>query len=307
MRRALCCLIAFWLVLPCFGDDPTDLEADVINVVAQAKDATVAIHLGGGTGSGVIVSPDGLVLSVAHVTGSLGQRAAVYFADGSVAAAETLGLEPGTDCGMLRLLGGGPWPFVALADAENENVTPTLDQPVVALGHPGGFDATRPVVARLGTILEVDPDDGTLRTDATLSSGDSGGPLLNRHGEVLAIHARVGPALDANYHIAVARFLEQWSKLLEGGAPTAHLGAVGRDALAGFVVGSVEPGSTAERAGLIRGDVIVGFNGVKIGRPPQGRSLRSFLALRRPGDDVELRITRRGQAMQLTVTLDPPR
>ncbi|MEM7577547.1 MAG: trypsin-like peptidase domain-containing protein [Planctomycetota bacterium] len=320
MRRVIACF-SLWLftgfATAQHADERAALEQDIIAAIAHAQDATVAIHLGGGTGSGVIVSPDGLILSVAHVTGSPGQRAAVYFADGSVAVAETLGLEPGTDCGMLRLLGGGPWPFLALATHEHdqrenedaqdpEDATRRVGGPVIALGHPGGFDPTRPVVARFGTTLDIDPRDATLRTDAVLTAGDSGGPLLNRAGRVIAIHARVGPSLDANYHIAIERFLEQWSRLLEGGTPIASLGAVGRDALAGFAVGGVEPNSAADRAGLTRGDLILGFNGVAIGRPPDGRSLRSFLALRRPGDVVELHVKRRGQTMKLTVTLDEP-
>ncbi|MEM1097480.1 MAG: trypsin-like peptidase domain-containing protein [Planctomycetota bacterium] len=289
-----------------------DLQADLIAAIDHAKDATVAIHLGDGTGSGVIVSPDGLILSVAHVTGAPGQRAAVYFADGSVAAAETLGLEPNTDCGMLRLLAPGPWPFVELAanHATEQHDGPMLldpNTPVLALGHPGGFDATRPVHARFGHVLSVETDDQTIQTDAALTAGDSGGPLLDREGKVIAIHARVGPRLDQNYHVPVARFLEQWTRLLEGGPPTARLGAVGRDTLTGFRVGGTEPASPAERAGLTRGDVIVGFNGVALGRPPDGRNLRSFLALRRAGDQAELRIQRRGQFMNLSVTLDAPR
>ncbi|MEM8784055.1 MAG: S1C family serine protease [Planctomycetota bacterium] len=317
--------IVLWLIAGALGlisfraaaqdsDALADLERDFVAAIANAKDATVAIHLGDGTGSGVIVSPDGLILSVAHVTGSSGQRAAVYFADGSVAVAETLGLEPGTDCGMLRLLAPGPWPFAELvapdAPPDEDQTAPASGTPVVALGHPGGFNPERPVHARFGRVLDVDDQasggDGTLRTDAALTAGDSGGPLLDRGGRILAIHTRVGPRLDQNYHVPVARFLEQWTKLLEGGVAPATLGVVGRDALTGFAVGAVEPGSAAQRAGLTRGDVIVGFNGVAIGTPPNGRSLRSFLALRRPGDPVELRVLRRGQAMNLTVTLDAP-
>ncbi|MEM8494229.1 MAG: trypsin-like peptidase domain-containing protein [Planctomycetota bacterium] len=308
-------IAAFCLLWAAMADaesgDRADLQADLIAAIDQAKDATVAIHLGDGTGSGVIVSPDGLILSVAHVTGAPGQRAAVYFADGSVAAAETLGLEPNTDCGMLRLLAPGPWPFVELAASstpeQQDNPSPVgPDTPVLALGHPGGFDATRSVHARFGHVITVDADNQTLQTDAVLTAGDSGGPLLNREGQVIAIHARVGPRLNQNYHVPVARFLEQWTRLLEGGPPTARLGAVGRDTLMGFRVGGTEPESPAERAGLTRGDVIVGFNGVALGRPPDGRNLRSFLALRRAGDQAELRVQRRGQFMNLTVTLDAP-
>ncbi len=302
------------------ADDLVALETQLIAAIERAAPATVAIHLGQGTGSGVIVSPDGLILSVAHVTGSPGQRAAVYFADGSVAAAETLGLEPGTDCGMLRLLGGGPWPFIDLSitnenhdgpAAPHVNAQPTLHTPlhtpVLALGHPGGFDPARPVHARLGSILHIDDPasggDGTLRTDAALTAGDSGGPLLNPAGQLIAIHARVGPTLDANYHIPLSRFLEQWNKLLQGGRTPAALGAVGRDALNGFIIGAVEPDSPAHAAGLTPGDLIVGFNGVALGT---SRTLRSFLALRQPGDDVQLRILRRGQPLNLTVTLTQP-
>ncbi len=292
-----------------------EIEQRIQAVVEKVAPATVAIQIGDGTGSGVIVSADGLVLSVAHVTGAPGQRAAVHFADGSVAAAETLGLEGKTDCGMLQMVGPGPWPHAPVAshqnhsEAENEPRGPQPGDFVVALGHPGGYDADRPVVVRVGRVTGVDIGGvegqdgfgGDLRTDAALIAGDSGGPLLDLDGRVIGIHTRIGSSPSVNFHVPVARYAAQWSALARGGRAAARLGAVGRDTLTGFRVGAVEPDSPAAAAGLTRGDIIVAFNGETLG---PGRPLDSFLAPRRDGDAVSLRVRRRGQDMDLTVTLD---
>ncbi|MEL7087146.1 MAG: trypsin-like peptidase domain-containing protein, partial [Planctomycetota bacterium] len=199
------------LLVPETLEQLRDLETRVQAVVARAAPATVALNVAGrGSGSGVIVTPDGFILTAGHVIGPPGRLIQVRFPDGSAAPARTLGHDRGNDAGMAKLEGDGPWPFVPMAtpgSLEHGDWT-------VALGHPGGFDEARPVVARLGRALKIGRQ--SLKTDNALIGGDSGGPLFNLRGQVVAIHSRIGRQARVNVHVPVGNFRETWAQLAEG-------------------------------------------------------------------------------------------
>ena len=88
---------------------------------------------------------------------------------------------------------------------------------VLALGHPGGFDARRSLVVRLGRILRMDAS--ALQTDCTISQGDSGGPLFDMHGRVIGIHSAISISMAENYHVPVTAFYNGWDLLTKAPAP----------------------------------------------------------------------------------------
>ena len=220
-----------------------EIERRVRAVVAAAGPATVALDLGFGTGSGVVVDEQGTILTAAHVIGDPGRLVQVRFPDGTVATARTLGSDRQTDAGMARLQGEGPWPWVpragegevdvhgdAPADEDARGSDPrapgggeagdlaggvTPGDWVVALGHPAGFEIERPVTARLGRVVRVRSGLG-VQSDCVLIGGDSGGPLLNLDGQVVGIHSRIGPSARTNIHVGMDVFNTAWDRLADG-------------------------------------------------------------------------------------------
>jgi serine protease Do len=224
------------------------LQASVKAMVEKVTPATVAIRYGGGAGSGVIVSKDGLILTAAHVVspssmmpgllprGGGGGRenadtskARIMLPDGEWVEAKVLGrnLELArnfemTDSAMLRITGKvpktakwpgaekGEWPAVELGDSEEAKV----GQWVVSLGHPGGPKEERRPPVRLG---QIERNTSTrLVSDCTLVGGDSGGPLFDLNGKLLGIHTSIREKLTDNYHVPVKLYQRDWDRLVKG-------------------------------------------------------------------------------------------
>ena len=188
------------------------VEADATRLLDREARAVVALHFADGTGSGVVVSPEGLILTAAHVAGAAGRRAAVHFPDGRIAAAETLPSADAeaagdSDVGRVQILPGaapvGGYPHVDLAAAAPAQPAP--GDVVFALGHPGGFAADRPRVIRLGRVIRVTRFG--IQTDTALLAGDSGGGLFARDGRLLGCHARIGSTLRSNYHTPLSAYV----------------------------------------------------------------------------------------------------
>ncbi len=279
-----------------------DVQQHVQQVLADAGPATVALRMGAGSGSGVIVSPDGLILTAGHVIREPNRNITVIFPDGREVRAVSLGAHSRSDSGMARITEPGEYPFVPLAQA---NQTQSGEW-VVALGHPGGYRPARPLVARLGRIVQRNAT--TMQSDCTLIGGDSGGPLLNLDGELVGIHSRIANATSANFHVPASVYHDQWERLAAGelwglpGQSGGYMGVSGVDApdAGGARIDEVFPGTPAERAGLRMGDVITAVN---------GRPVRSFQELARrlarlePGDRANLALRRGSLRMGLSVLL----
>ena len=163
--------------------DLLGIQRQVKRILPSAKQATVAI-LGEGAGTGVIVSPDGLVLTAGHVIGKPGSRLKVILSDGTIVRAKALGTVRFADAGMVRLP-KGHYPYVRMATDE----VPGMGSWCVALGHPGGPDKKRGPVTRIGRLISQNRH--TIRTDCKLIGGDSGGPLLNIRGDIIGIQSRI--------------------------------------------------------------------------------------------------------------------
>ncbi len=273
----------------------------------KARAATVCIEIKEGSGSGVIVSADGLVLTAAHVAVGVKKKVTVILEDGTRLKAETLGLVADKDAAMVRILEPGTYPFVEIDRAE----TTRLGDWVFALGHSGGFDKERGSVVRLGRLVRI--ASATFQSDCMLIGGDSGGPLFNLAGKLVGIHSRVGQQLQVNMHVPMTEYVSNWDGLMKGEfigeGPFAQKPAKGNGFLGlateprqggGLRVMKVGSKSPAEEAGIKEGDIILKMNGVALENREQMQGLLKEMAA---GDGLTLETERDGKAKTLTLEL----
>jgi len=212
-------------VRPVHAKDPSTVpalkrvEAKSQAVVAKVLGATVGIinqSLAGnghiGEGSGVVVSEDGLVLTAGHVLGQPGAELTIIFPDGRRATAKALGANFTRDSGVAKITEPGKWPHVEMG--HSDDIKP--GSWCMALGHPGGVQQGRTPPIRLGRILVSGKTSKFLVSDATVISGDSGGPLFDLEGRVIGIHSNIGTSVNQNQHVPIDVYREQWNDLLAG-------------------------------------------------------------------------------------------
>jgi len=287
--------------------DLLEIQNQVSSVLDKAKQATVCI-VGNGSGSGVIVSEDGLVLTAGHVSGDPGTKVHVVMPDGTKLEAESLGRSAAADSGLVRITEKKKHPFVEIAPP----ATVFRGDWIFAIGHPGGFDKDRGIVLRVGRVIHRSTD--TIQTDCKLIGGDSGGPLFDMQGRIVGIHSRVSKKNEQNYHVTVRAFKRDWYRMLAGQVVTiddsyakiqrkgGFLGVKRISHSRGVQVTGVVQNSPAAQSKIRAGDVISHINGKKI------ESLNSFRTLineHGPGDKVLLDIIKRweGGTKKVEVTL----
>jgi serine protease Do len=293
--------------LPDNLQDLRALQTQVEAVMERVSPAVVGLRTGG-SGSGVIISDDGYVLTAGHVTGSPGRTVMVILNNGRIVRGKALGINYGMDSGLVQITDPPPdengWPHVDLGTSADLK----KGQWCIALGHPGGFKVGRTPPLRLGRILDIRGN--FLRTDCALVGGDSGGPLFDLDGRVIGIHSRIGGSLNDNMHVPIDTFRQTWDRLAKGdgwganfaigrpGAP--YLGFQVDPEAADARVGQIFPRSPAEAAGLKKGDVITRFGGEPIANSGE---LLIRLARKKPGDEVPIEIKREDKTMTLKVTI----
>jgi S1-C subfamily serine protease len=246
---------------------------------ARTRDGRQVPYQSPGSGSGVIVTPDGYILTNSHVVDQAG-RLTVTLADGQEFRADLVGQDPETDTAVLRIPTG--WlPAAALGESSRLQV----GQVVIAIGNPYGFQATvtSGVVSALGRSLRSETGrliEDVIQTDAALNPGNSGGPLVDTRGQVVGINTAIIPyAQGICFAIPVDTVRWVTSQLIRTGrVRRAHLGILGArrplptrmvrhfhlEARSGVQVTGVEPASPAAAAGLREGDIIVQVNGSPI-------------------------------------------
>ena len=252
------------------------MEAKVKAVVQKNMPSVVALvgEKVPGSGSGTIISEDGLILTAGHVTYG-NDTMIVVFPDGKQEKCKVLGADYTRDVGLAKIIKPGKYPVAQMGDSDK------LDQTtiVVALGHPGGFDIRRPPPARIGRISQKNAG-GFLVSDCTLIGGDSGGPLFDLEGKVVGIHSSISESLSYNRDAPVNAAKVSWEKMLEGktwGRPPvrpgqrvtgpAVLGAVFDPAGGSALLKEVQARSPLAAAGVKAGDVILKLGGEDMPTP----------------------------------------
>jgi S1-C subfamily serine protease len=247
----------------------------VVRVQVRAKNGRPA-----GVGSGVIIAPDGLVLTNSHVVEGAGEIS-LQDAEGHLMEARSLGEDPDTDLALLRAGFGRDLPSAPLGDSKSLK----RGQLVVAIGNPLGFESTvtagvisalgRSLRSRTGRLIE-----DVIQTDAALNPGNSGGPLVSSRGEVIGINtAVIMGAQGICFAVAsnTARFV--LGELIQHGrvrrayigisaqttaVPRRHARAAGIENASGATITALEPNGPAVLAGLMSLDTVVRLEGLPV-------------------------------------------
>ena len=288
------------------GGEPTSidqlrtLENQNRTIAARAAACTVSVQIGPAQGCGVIITESGYVLTAAHVAMRPGKIAQVTLSNGRTITARTLGMNRNVDAGLMKIDpgqdGGTPWPHASLGDSKN------LQQGMwcIAMGHPGGYDPTRGPVARVGRILRTRL--GALETDCALIGGDSGGPLFDISGNLIAVHSRIGNDVAENLHVPIDFYGTSWDRMQQGEAYGFLPGFRPVIGVRGPSTTSVEvyPDSPAEDAGIRSGDSIEQFGEVVI---KNFEGLIAAVSNTMPGERVPIWISRDGKSRRVVVEI----
>lgn len=269
-----------------------------------------------GSGSGFVITPDGLVLTNSHVV-HRAERVEVALPDGRRFDAHLVGDDPDTDLAVVRIDG----PDLRAVDlGDSDRLRP--GQLVIAIGNPFGFQysVTAGVVSALGRSLRATTGrlmDNIIQTDAALNPGNSGGPLVTSRGDIVGVNTAVilpGQGLCFAIPINTAKFVV--GKLIrDGRIRRGYIGIAGQNvplqrrtvhahglaAPSGVLVVGIEPESPAGVAGLREGDIIVSFEATTI---PGIDDLHRLLTDTRIGVPAELTILRHGQKRNLVIVPD---
>jgi len=294
---------------PTTVEDLKALEARVAEITRKVLPAVVGVQAGSGQGSGVIVGTDGYVLTAGHVSGAPGRDISLILSDGKRVRAKSLGVNKKIDSGLIKINdGGAKYPHVKIGKSGSLK----KGQWVLALGHPGGYQRSRPPVLRLGRVLMVNGSDNFVMTDCTLVGGDSGGPLFDLDGNVVAIHSRIGPSTLNNLHTPADTYVETWDRLAQGDSwgetlafltprgPFLGISGEAQGDEPGALIASVTPGGPAQRAGVRAGDLIVGFEGKPVASLDE---LAKAISRKSVGDEVAIELMRDGKKVSLTTKL----
>ncbi|MEI6673924.1 MAG: trypsin-like peptidase domain-containing protein [Verrucomicrobiota bacterium] len=287
--------------------DLETIQTALTDALGKARNATVCIELAQGSGSGVLVSEDGLVLTASHVSGGVNKDLTVVLEDGRKFKAVSLGVVADTDAAMVKITDKEKFPFTEI----DRNDSTHLGDWVFSLGHSGGFDKARGSVVRLGRLVRM--TDSTYQSDCTLIGGDSGGPLFNLQGKLIGIHSRVGTNLPMNMHVPIQVFLKHWDALVKGEfigegpfvkKPEKGKGFLGLATEArkegGLSVTKVGKDTPAEKADLKEGDVLLKLNGTELTTREQFQGLLKEMA---EGDALEIEALRADKPLKLKLKL----
>ncbi len=304
-------------------------QMSVKDVLAKVEPAVVTVEQRGGgglsTGTGVIISADGEVLTNAHVVAGRGDLSITLFNETRARGATLVGSDQANDLALLKIDGVSGLPTASLGDSDATEV----GDAVVAIGNAlalvGGPSVTTGIISAKGRSLGN--LDGLLQTDAAINPGNSGGPLVDTTGQVIGINTAVirdqggsgsgagaegiGFAIAAN---TIKPIIDELRKA--GGGPIRTSGAflgVGTVTVTpniaarlslgvdqGAIVQNVEPGSAADRAGVLNNDVLVALDGEPVSSVADvSRIIRS----KKPGDKLKIDLVRNAKRQTVEAEL----
>ena len=267
-----------------------------------------------GTGSGVIISPDGYIVTNNHVIANSSQLEVVLNNNKSYEA-EIIGTDPDSDIALLKIDAEDVLPYLAFGDSDNAKI----GEWVLAVGNP--FNLTSTVTAGIlsakARSLSPTGEQSFIQTDAAVNPGNSGGALVNTNGDLIGINTAITSqtgsyvgyafAVPSNIAKKVVEDIMEFGNVQKGllGISAANIKSpkaieLGLDELEGVYVAGVEEESGADDAGLQEGDVIKKIDNVEIVKFSE---LTGYLNAKRPGDVVQVTLDRDGQSLVKNVTL----
>ncbi|NNJ88637.1 MAG: trypsin-like serine protease [Eudoraea sp.] len=266
-----------------------------------------------GTGSGVIISPDGYIVTNNHVIAKASELK-VTLNNNKTYDAELIGSDPNTDIALIKIDSDRSLPYLAFGDSDNTKV----GEWVLAVGNP--FNLTSTVTAgivsakarALGGV-----DQSFIQTDAAVNPGNSGGALVNTSGDLIGINTAITSqtgsyvgysfAVPSNIAKKVVEDILEFGNVQKGllgitapGLRTPYAIENGINNIEGVYVDGIEEGSGADDAELLRGDIIKQVDEIKVRK---FADLTGYLSTKRPGDIVQVTINRDGDVLEVPVTL----
>ena len=265
-------------------------------------------------GSGFIISPDGYILTNAHVVAGA-DEVIITLSDDREFPAEIVGSDEKTDVALLKIDAGEQLTEGRIGDSD----TLQVGEPVLAIGSPYGLDqtVTSGIISALGRRLPNETYIPFIQTDAAVNPGNSGGPLMNGKGEIIGINSQIISPVRSfsgvSFAIPINDAMDiQQKLLLYGEVERAQLGiyftpvtqaiaeAYSIEKNTGALIQDIIKNSPAEKAGLQSGDILVAFNGEKI---TDGTMLPRLVGNTEPGKDVTLGVLRDGETIEIQATL----
>jgi len=311
--------------------DFTEAAEKTVHAVVHVKNTTVSrqptnimeYFQGGGqpraivgSGSGVIISPDGYIVTNNHVIANA-TNLEVTLNNNKTYTAKLIGTDPNTDIALVKIEGEEKFPFVPFGDSNNVKI----GEWVLAVGNP--FNLTSTVTAGIisAKARDLNQFDGNpqsfIQTDAAVNRGNSGGALVNTRGELVGINTAITSetgsyvgysfAVPSNNARKVIEDILEYGNVQRGilGIQVGNINPqlvekYGINDTEGVFVGGIEKGSGADKAGIKEGDIIKQLDGYKVSK---FADLSGYLGSKRPNDVVEVTILRNGTEKRLPVTL----
>ncbi|MFZ9517249.1 MAG: S1C family serine protease [Ilumatobacteraceae bacterium] len=284
------------------------------SVVTISSSVDSGLSEGEATGTGVVVTSDGEILTNAHVVDGATEVRVRFAGDTEPVVAEVLAADAGNDLALLKVNATG---LTAATFAKPGSVR--VGDQVVAIGYAlaldGGPSVTTGIVSAMKRTIFTESGalNSLIQTDAAISSGNSGGPLANMRGEVVGINTAVArgdtnsSANNIGFAISVDEVLAVLEQLREQAAGDARAeGFLGvsleprTDGGVGSIISNVQSGSPAQEAGIVTGDIVLAVDG----EPVNGQAgLVAAIRDRNPGDSVSIELVRNGERLTLTATL----
>lgn len=283
---------------------------------ARGQNPAPRAHREGGTGSGVIITPNGYILTNNHVVDGA-TDVNVTLPDRRQFKATVIGTDAKTDIALIKIDASG-LPAITIGNSSKLQV----GDEVLAVGNPYGIGqtVTMGIVSATGrTGLGIEDYEDFIQTDAPINPGNSGGALVNDRGELVGINTAIlaegsgGGNQGIGFAVPVNLARQVMDEIVDHGHVTrSYLGvsiqevtpaiakAIGLNGPEGALVSNVSPDSPASRAGLQTGDVILGLNGASIAEENQ---LRMKVSMMSPNQSVNLKIFRNGATKDVTVQL----
>jgi len=262
-------------------------------------------------GSGVIISPDGYILTNNHVVKDANEIKIRLYGSKEDFDAKLVGQDPKIDLALLKIEAKGELPYAVMGDSDSLEVGDW----VIAIGNPFGLShtVTKGIVSAKGRVIGSGPYDDFIQTDAPINFGNSGGPLFNLKGEIVGINTAIisgGQGIGFAIPINMAKTL--LPQLKEGKIVRGYLGvrikevtkelaeSFGINSINGALVEEVVKNSPAEKAGIKEGDIIIEVDGKKI---EEAMQLPKIVAMIKPGSNINIKVLRdnKEQTIKLTV------